>query len=208
MTTERRELVAQAGGAEPEANLVVPEGARGVVVIAGGPEDDAVLGRMARDLQEGRLGTMLLHLRTPEEARHETPWPGPERAQAADRILGACRRLARQRPTSRLGRGLLAMGRAATPALLAAGERDAGVGAVVCVDGRFEEGPPAGAAPAPALLLVSDDAMVPAGETLLDGVAAEKELQVVKSSHRSIEERTEKVSAASIRWFARHLRGR
>src|SRR5947209_7789603 len=98
---DRREVEVRSGGAELDANLVVPEAARGIVIVAGSPEHDAVLGRLARDLQEARLATLLLHLHTADEARRNE---GTDGERATGRILDACHRLDQERSTATLAR--------------------------------------------------------------------------------------------------------
>jgi hypothetical protein len=174
-----------------DSNLVVPEDARGLVLITGDVEHDAVLGRLASDLRESRLATLLMR---------------PE--VSGDAILDACRYLDRDRPAAGLSRGIAAFGSAAAPALQAAADRDAGIRAVVCVDARFDGVPIADEVPAPTLLVVADEAERPDSERLLASVAGERELQIVRSSHRSIEERLEEESQVAVRWFSRHLHRR
>jgi putative phosphoribosyl transferase len=189
-------------------NLVVPDGARGVVLVVGDPEHDAILGRAARDLQEAGLATLLLDLLTPDEERRQLDRervPG-DPCRLGERAAEACRSLAAADATSRLDRGILAFGRSAPGALRAAAADAGRVRAVVTVDGWFS----APAVPwerveAATLLLVLDDALLPASEAALRTLAGEKDLRVVRSGRRALEESLERVLAAAVPWLARHL---
>jgi hypothetical protein len=207
-TVERRSMRIEPGVSLP-ANLVVPDGAQGVVLVIGDPENDAVLGRVARDLQEAGLGTLLLHVLTPDEERRQRDRERvPDNTcRVGERVAEACGGLAAVEATGHLRRGILAFGRAAPGALQAAAAEPGRVRAVVTVDGRFR-----GAAvqwervDAATLLLVLDETLLPANEAALRSLPGDKELRVVKSSRRAIEERVEGALGEAVPWLDCYLR--
>ena len=206
-TVERRGMRIEPAAPLP-GNLVVPDGARGVVLVVGDPEHDAILGRTARDLQEAGLATLLLHLLTPDEERRQRDREQlPDDAcRMGERTAEACRGLAAAEATSQLHRGILAFGRSAAGALRAAAADAGGVRAVVTVDGWFAD--PAvrwERVDAATLLLVLDEALLGASEAALRSLRGEKDLRVVRSTRRALEESMERILVEAVPWLASHL---
>jgi hypothetical protein len=205
-TVEERHVRIGTREAELDANLVIPVDASALVVIAGDREHDAVLGRFARDMQEARLATLLLHLETPEETA--APPSADGGAAAARRLAAAIDWLEWDASTRRLAVGLLLVGASAEPGLRVAARRDA-VRAIGCYDGRDEHGGDhLASVRAPCMLVVDaeDRHLVATGEALARALPA-AELQLLPAGHRSIEERLEQTIWMLVRWFERYLIG-
>jgi putative phosphoribosyl transferase len=204
----RRPIDVPAGDRRVPANVVVPDEAPAAVVVAGGPRQDALLGRVARDLQEARLATLLLHVETPPGRPEDPEAPTPERsAWEQARIAGAVRWLQGDGATADLPIGLFALGGAADGGLRAAADPALPVRALVAYNGRFvRDG--GGSPSAPALLLVDAEAPVEVAaenEATRQALEERPELQGLPAAYRSDEERLQEAVAIAVRWFDRHL---
>lgn len=206
--SSQRQVDVQAGDDRVAANVAVPDGATGAVVVAGGPELDAQLGRVAHDLREARLATLLLHVEPPLQGE-DPEAPTPTRAAWEQRRLaGAVERLRRDPATADLPVGLFLHGAAAEGGLRAAAGLP--VDALVCYDGRFAAalGDGGDVPRAPTLLLLDGEASTQLGgenEAARRELGAQAELQGLPAAFRSDEERLQEVVAIAVRWFDRHL---
>lgn len=204
----QRQVDVQAGDDRVAANVAVPDGATGAVVVAGGPERDAQLGRVAHDLREARLATLLLHVEPAPEG--EDP-EAPTRARTAweeRRLAGAVERVRQDPATADLPIGLFLQGAAAEGGLRAAAGLP--VDALVCYNGRFvaAQGDGGDVPRAPALLLLDGEAssqLAGENESARRALGAQAELQALPAAFRSDEERLQEVVAIAVRWFDRHL---
>ena len=206
--SSQQQVDVQVGERRVAANVAVPDRATGVVVVAGGPSQDAQLGRIAHDLREARLATFLLHVEPPA-AEEDPEAPTAERtAWEQARIAGAVGRLRQERTTADLPIGLFVQGAAAEGAMRAAAR--VSIDALVSYNGRFgPDGRDRGDDPRPPILLLVD-AEAPAhvsaeNEAVRWAMGERTELQGLPAAFRSDEERLQRVVAIAVRWFDRHL---
>jgi hypothetical protein len=203
-----RQVDVLAGNRRMAANVGVPSGAASAIVVAGGPSQDAQLGRIAHDLREARMATLLLHVEPPPGRSEDPEAPTPERsAWEQARIGGAVRWLQQDDETADLPIGLFLLGGAAEGGLRAAADASPPVGALAFYNGRFaldDGGSPAAAS----LLLVDGDAppdLAAENEAASRALGMRAELQGLPAAYRSDEERLQEAVAITVRWFDRHL---
>ncbi|WP_343233020.1 dienelactone hydrolase family protein [Miltoncostaea marina] len=200
-----------------DADLVVPDGARGVVVFAHGSGSSRRSGRnrrVAATLQAAGLATLLLDLLTPAEERVDvgTREHRFDIALLARRLVDAIDWLPSQAATARLPVGLFGASTGAAAALVAAAARPLAVGAVVSRGGRPDL---AGAAlervVAPVLLIVGGDdrQVIPLNESALDRLGAESQMRLVHGATHLFQEpgALERVGELARDWFLRRLPG-
>ncbi|HEX8967222.1 MAG TPA: hypothetical protein VF937_05030 [Chloroflexota bacterium] len=205
----------QAGPVVLEGNLIVPEGARGIVLFAHGsgssrfsPRNQAV----ARTLNDSGLATLLIDLLTAEEAAIDR-LTGHLRFDIdllAGRLTGATDWLARPDVTASLRIGYFGASTGAAAALVAAVERPAAIGAIVSRGGRPDlAGHVLPRVVAPTLLIVGGDdlAVIEMNRTAYTELRCEKRLEIVPGATHLFEERgaLEQVAALAAAWFIRHL---
>lgn len=205
-------------GGELQGDLMLPAGARGLVLFAHGsgssrrsPRNRAV----ARALQEAGLGTLLMDLLTPREEA-EDEHSGRFRFDIgllAVRVIHALDWLTRQPKTADLPFGLFGASTGAAAALAAAAERPTRVAAVVSRGGRPDlAGPTLPYVQAPTLLIVGerDPEVLQLNRRALAALGAEeKELLIVPGATHLFEESgaLERVAAQAARWFTRFATG-
>jgi putative phosphoribosyl transferase len=211
----RAEIAVPVGDAVLEGELVVPEGARGIVVFAHGSGSSRHSPRnlrVATALNEAGLGTLLVDLLTPAEERLDrvTAQHRFDIELLARRLVGAVDGVRRSAPD--LAVGLFGASTGAAAALVAAAERPEAVAAVVSRGGRPDL---AGAAlqrvRAPTLLIVGgeDRQVIELNRQALRALAAaEKELVIVPGAGHLFEEpgALDEVARLAAEWFARYLR--
>ena len=204
-----------AGPVTVEGNLVVPEGAQGVVLFAHGSGSSRFSPRnryVARALQEGGLATLLIDLLTEEEERidlrtRELRFDIP---LLVERLEGAVDWLQENQETHDLPVGLFGSSTGAAAALMAAPRRPDAVAAIVSRGGRPDL---AGAAltqvRAPTLLIVGgrDTVVIGLNEQAMEQLSAEKRLEVVPGATHLFEEpgALERVAELARDWFQQHL---
>jgi putative phosphoribosyl transferase len=215
---DERPVEVAAGPVRLEGNLVVPDGARGIVLFAHGSGSGRHSPRnryVAGVLRDAGLATLLIDLLTAEEEAidERTRHLRFDIGLLAGRLIGATDWLARQPETRDLAIGYFGASTGAGAALVAAAERPRVVRAVVSRGGRPDL---AGAAlervRAPTLLIVGgDDTQVIAlnRQALAQLGAAEKELVIVPGATHLFEEpgTLEEVARLAAAWFANHLAG-
>jgi putative phosphoribosyl transferase len=194
-----------------DADMVVPDGAVGVVLFAHGsgssrhsPRNRAV----AAELNQRALATVLMDLLTMEEDRSDSV-DGRLRFDIgllADRLVGAIDRVRVEPMTSDLPIGLFGASTGAAAALVAAAARPEVVRAVVSRGGRPDlAGPALAQVAAPTLLLVGEhDAMVAdLNQRARTVLTAPSELRVVPGATHLFEEpgTLEEVAAQAADWF-------
>lgn len=202
-------------GATLEGNLVVPEGARGVVLFAHGSGSSRHSPRnryVARELQRAGLATLLIDLLTEdeEEAERFTRHLRFDIGLLADRLVGAIDWLGRNPSTRGLPIGLFGASTGAGAALVAAAQRPDVVRAVVSRGGRPDL---AGAAlprvRAPTLLIVGgyDEPVIEMNREALAQMRTEVKLEIVPGATHLFEEpgTLEQVARLAADWFVRHL---
>jgi pimeloyl-ACP methyl ester carboxylesterase len=203
-----------AGDAVLEGDLLVPEGALGLVLFAHGSGSSRHSPRnrfVAETLNRSRIGTLLVDLLTPGE-------------EAADRFTGAhrfdigllARRLVaaldwlRAGPADALPVGLFGASTGAAAALVAAADRPDDVAAVVSRGGRPDlAGPALRRVRAPTLLIVGgrDEVVLELNRQAYALLPGEKELAVVPDATHLFEEpgALETVATLAADWFRRHF---
>jgi len=206
----------EVGRVTVEANLVVPPGARGVVLFAHGSGSGRHSPRnrfVARQLNGAGLATLLVDLLTEEEEAEDdvTAHLRFDIDLLAGRLVGATDWLARDRRTSELTVGYFGASTGGGAALVAAARRPDRVAAVVSRGGRPDL---AGAAlsrvRAPTLLIVGgrDEPVIEMNEEALAQLAAPvKKLEIVPGASHLFEEpgKLEEVARLASDWFGRYL---
>lgn len=218
-TTKELSLKIQTDDGQPEGelhgDLVVPEGAFGLVVFAHGSGSSRRSARnraVARALQRLGLATLLFDLLTADE----------EHADAVDAHLRfdiplLARRLAaatdwidRQPALRSLPLGYFGASTGAAAALMAAASRSREVSAVVSRGGRPDlAGTALAQVRAPTLLIVggADAAVLELNRQALAKIRAPKELSIVPNATHLFEERgaLDEVARLAGEWFRTHL---
>ncbi|WP_405114222.1 dienelactone hydrolase family protein [Micromonospora sp. NBC_01405] len=215
-TTRGGEVTIPVGDAGLPADVLVPDGAAGVVLFAHGsgssrhsPRNTAVAGV----LRERTLGTVLVDLLTPEEDRVDarTAELRFDIGLLADRLAAIVDWMADDPALSRLPVGLFGASTGAAAALVAAAARPERVRAVVSRGGRPDlAGPALSRVHAPTLLLVGglDEQVITLNEEAAADLGEVAELRVVPGATHLFEEpgTLEQVADAAADWFAAHLR--
>jgi dienelactone hydrolase len=200
-----------------DADLAMPDEARGVVLFAHGsgssrhsPRNRMVAGR----LQGIGLATVLADLLTPDEERRDRA-TGALRFDIgllARRVVGAVDWLGHQPGTAALPLGLFGASTGAAAALVAAAHRPDGIRAVVSRGGRPDlAGEALTLVRAPTLLIVGgrDEDVLDLNRRAAAVLPAEHALQVVPGATHLFEEpgALEQVAGWASEWFDRHLTG-
>lgn len=214
--TGEREVVIDAAGASLAGTLALPHQPAGVVVFAHGSGSSRFSPRnrlVATELQDARLGTLLMDLLTAREEQVDLR-TGELRfdiALLAERLVGAVDWLAKETDTSALPVGCFGASTGAAAALVAAARRPEAVRAVVSRGGRpdlaAEDLP---AVRAPTLLIVggADEPVIGMNREAMARMTAETRLEIVPGATHLFEEpgALEQVAALARDWFLRYLR--
>ncbi len=216
--TERREerLVRVAAGmVTVEGNLVVPEGAAGVVLFAHGSGSSRLSPRnrsVARQLQERGLATLLIDLLTAAEEAVDlrTARLRFDIGLLADRLAGATKWLIRNRETRDLRIGYFGASTGAAAALVGAASAPDSVAAIVSRGGRPDlAGDALPRVQAPTLLIVGGDDLevIELNREAYDRLSCEKKLEIVPGASHLFEEpgTLEAVARLAGDWFDEHL---
>jgi dienelactone hydrolase len=215
MEKQEKAVHVVAGGVTVEGNLVLPEGATGIVLFAHGsgsgrfsPRNRSVAGELARR----GLATLLIDLLTAEEEAVdlETAQLRFDIGLLADRLAGATSWLVRNRETRDLRIGYFGASTGAAAALVAAASRPESVAAVVSRGGRPDlAGDALPRVQAPTLLIVGGDDLevLELNREAYDRLSCEKKLEIVpRASHLFEEPGTlEAVARLAGDWFVKHL---
>ena len=201
-------------GVSLTGDLVVPDGATGIVAFAHGSGSSRLSPRnryVAEVLQAGGLATLLFDLLTPEEEEIDlrTRHLRFDIALLAERLVGATDWLS----TSDVGElplGYFGASTGAAAALIAAAERPERVGAVVSRGGRPDLAIPVlPRVEAPTLLIVGglDHAVIQMNREALRHLHGTKKVEIVEgATHLFAEPGTLEQAAALARdWFVTHL---
>ena len=202
-----------AGDVSLEGELIVPEGAQGVVLFAHGSGSSRHSPRnrfVAAALREGNLGTLLFDLLTADEEviDLQTTHLRFDVALLAERLIHAIDWMSRQE--AGLPIGLFGASTGAGAALLAAAQRPNRVAAVVSRGGRPDL---AGAAlrnvQAPTLLIVGgrDKPVIELNRLALGQLRGKTKLEIVPRATHLFEEpgALEEVGRLAREWFRAHL---
>ena len=214
---ENRDTEIPAGNVQLNGELIIPEGATGIVLFAHGSGSSRHSPRnqfVARVIREGGIGTLLFDLLTREEESVDiyTRHLRFDIRLLAERLMEATRWLGKESDTSDLHVGYFGASTGGGAALVAAAELGADVKAVVSRGGRPDL---AGAAlpkvTAPTLLIVGerDEPVIEMNEKALAQLNCEKELKIVPNATHLFEEpgTLEEVARLATEWFKRHLSG-
>jgi dienelactone hydrolase len=210
-----REVMAEAGAVRLPGDLILPDGAVGLVVFAHGSGSSRFSRRnhfVADVLHHAGLGTLLFDLLTPEEERVDevTRQFRFDVPMLARRLVAVVCWLRDAPEVAGLPIGLFGASTGGGAALMAAAELGPVVGAVVSRGGRPDL---AGAAlaevRAPTLLIVGgyDDVVIDLNEDALARLRCEKRLRIVPGATHLFDEpgKLEQVARLTSEWFLRHL---
>ncbi|SFH16875.1 dienelactone hydrolase family protein [Modicisalibacter xianhensis] len=211
----RQNVTLEIDGIVLEGDLIVPEGATGIVVFAHGSGSSRFSSRnrqVAHYLSEQGLATLLFDLLTPEEnvIDERTRELRFDIGLIGRRMTGAVDWVARAEATRGLAIGLFGASTGAAAALIAAANRPAQVRAVVSRGGRPDlAGDALPAVEAPTLLLVGGDdvAVIGLNEQARERMQAHCELTLIPGATHLFEEpgTLEEVQALASRWFKHYL---
>jgi pimeloyl-ACP methyl ester carboxylesterase len=204
------------GDAALDGDLVVPDGAAGIILFAhgSGSSRHSRRNRMVAEKLNGQgFGTLLVDLLTAEEEEVDrvTAEPRFDIDLLAGRLIGATDWLREEPTTSSLGIGLFGASTGAAAALVAAAERPGEVGAVVSRGGRPDlAGDALPRVRAPTLLIVGgrDAVVLELNRQAQEHLRTESQLVVVPGATHLFEEpgALEVVSSLAAEWFSRYLR--
>jgi len=198
-----------------EGDLVLPDGARAVVVFAHGSGSSRLSPRnrqVAEVLQEAGIGTLLMDLLTPDEgaADERTGHLRFNIDLLANRLTQAVDWIAANDSTSRLPVGCFGASTGAAAALVTAARRPDNVRAVVSRGGRPDlAGPMLALVDAPTLLIIGgrDRTVLELNRQAFDQLRCEKDLQIVPGATHLFEEpgALDKAAALACGWFVDYL---
>jgi putative phosphoribosyl transferase len=204
-------------GAVLEGDLVVPDGASGVVAFAHGSGSSRHSPRnreVAASLHRAGLGTLLFDLLTAEEEAEDlrTRELRFDVSLLSSRLEAAVDWLAEQQRTAGLPLGCFGASTGAAAALVAAAERPERVRAVVSRGGRPDLAAAVlGSMRAPTLLIVggADPVVLDLNREAAAQMRCEVRLEVVEGATHLFEEpgTLDRVCELARDWFARHFSG-
>jgi dienelactone hydrolase len=214
-TGEERLVHVRAGIVTLTGNLVVPDGASGVVLFAHGSGSSRLSPRnrsVARRLSERGLATLLIDLLTPEEERVdiETAHLRFDIDLLADRLAGAKEWLTEQPDTRDLRIGYFGASTGAAAALVAAAVQPESIGAVVSRGGRPDlAGNLLPRVQAPTLLIVGgeDRTVIEMNRDAFARLTCKKRIEIVPGATHLFEEpgALEAVARLAGDWLLAHL---
>jgi dienelactone hydrolase len=197
-------------------NLATKPGDRGIVLFAHGSGSSRLSGRnryVARVLGDAGFSTLLFDLLTADEERVDqvTLALRFDVDMLGRRLVAVTDWISARADTRDLALGYFGASTGAAAALIAAAERPQVVGAVVSRGGRPDLAARAlRNVQAPTLLIVGslDVPVIAMNRHALDGLTAEKKLQIVPGASHLFEEpgTLEMVARLASEWFRRHLR--
>jgi pimeloyl-ACP methyl ester carboxylesterase len=217
ITAQREEglVHVDTGGVELEGNLIIPRGAKGIVLFAHGSGSSRFSSRnryVAEALREGGLGTLLIDLLTRrEEAIDErTAHLRFDIGMLADRLVATTEWLWDR---EHLPIGLFGASTGGGAALVAAARAPDHIGAVVSRGGRPDlAGPALPHVKAPTLLIVGGDdvPVIAMNRAAYDQLKSKRRLEIVPGASHLFEEpgTLEIVARLARDWFTEHLGAR
>ena len=212
---DEREVRVAAGPVTLAGNLSLPRDALGIVLFAhgsGSSRHSPRNRRVARQLNEARLATLLVDLLTPQEEMVDlrTAQHRFDIGVLAERLVGATDWLAEFPDTHGLRIGYFGASTGAAAALVAATERPSLVGAVVSRGGRPDlAGTALGLVQAPTLLIVggNDPLVIELNQAALEQLRCERKLVIVPGATHLFEEpgALDEVARLASDWLLRYL---
>lgn len=195
--------------------LTIPEGATGIVLFAHGSGSSRFSPRnqfVARQLNEGGLGTLLMDLLTPEEESVDeyTRQHRFNIGLLAERLIGATKWLNSNNETKTMHVGMFGSSTGAGAALVAAADESIKVAAVVSRGGRPDlAGRALEKVKAPTLLIVGgdDDVVIGLNEEAFALLACTKRMEIIPGATHLFEEpgTLEQVAMHACSWFVKYL---
>lgn len=200
-----------------EGELIIPLGAKGIVLFAHGSGSSRFSPRnqfVARFLREQQLGTLLIDLLTSEEERIDevTREIRFDIELLANRLLAITQWLLQDSKTQSLHIGYFGSSTGAAAALIAAAKMGKKVSAVVSRGGRPDlASHHLSHVQAPTLLIVggADDVVIGLNQEAYDILPGVKKLEIVPRATHLFEETgaLEKVADLAGQWFLKYLSG-
>ena len=198
-----------------EGNLIVPVGAKGLVVFAHGSGSSRFSPRneyVAREFNRASMGTLLFDLLTLKEERQDM-LTGEYRFNIdllADRLVGVTEWLKKDASSKGLALGYYGASTGAAAALMAAARLPNDVSAVVSRGGRPDlAGQYLPDVKAPTLLLVGgwDEEVIELNKQAQSKMTNENKLVIIPGATHLFEEagKLEEVAKLSTEWFTRYL---
>ena len=214
-TVTERTVLIPSGESVIGADLTMPEGARGIVVVAHGSGSNRTSRRnrwVASELNWGRLATLLVDLLTIEEAALDQD-TGEYRFDIqflSHRLIDAIDWVSREPEIRHLPVGVFGASTGAAAALFAAARRPHRVKAVVSRGGRPDLAASVlSLVDAPTLLIVgeNDPDVLAMNQRALSNLGGERRLDIVPGASHLFEEpgALDVVAAAARTWFSHHL---
>ena len=213
--TAAQELTIQLGKVALKGSLTAPRHARAVVVFAHGSGSGRHSPRnirVARTLQQAGLATLLFDLLTVEEEIEDELRAHLrfDIEMLAERLVGVTDWLVRRPSINQSAVGYFGASTGAAAVLIAAARRAQKAGAVVSRGGRPDlAGPYLEQVCAPTLLIVGqrDEAVIDLNRDAMEGLRAEKRLEIVPNATHLFEEpgSLEHVAELARDWFRQHL---
>ena len=214
-TVEEKVATISVGKAVINGNLTVPQGAKGIVLFAHGSGSSRFSPRntrVAREINEAGIATLLIDLLTNEEEEIDE-FTGEFRFNIdllAQRLVHATEWVKKNSDTKSLSIGYFGASTGAAAALIAAAKLPEQVKAVVSRGGRPDlAGKYLANVKAPTLLIVGGDDtdVLELNRQALKAIPAEKKLVVVPGATHLFEEhgKLEEVASLAIGWFSKHL---
>lgn len=203
------------GNAVVEGDLIMPSGAKCVVLFAHGSGSSRFSPRnrfVAKEFNRARIGTLLFDLLTKEEEEEDivTAEYRFNINLLAKRLVGATERLKEDPKIRNMAFGYFGASTGAAAALVAAARLTNYVGAVVSRGGRPDLAADyLRSVKVPTLLLVGglDSIVIELNKQAMEQISAEKKLVIIPGATHLFEEpgKLEKVAKLSIDWFLRYL---
>ena len=200
---------------ELAGNLLIPDGATGLVLFAHGSGSSRFSSRnrfVASYLREGGLATLLIDLLTPEEERIDniTAHLRFDIGMLAKRLVETAEWLSAQRETKSLRVGLFGASTGGGAALVAAADKPESIHAVVSRGGRPDlAGDALPLVKAPTLLIVgsADVPVIQMNREACDRMNATRRLEIVPGATHLFEEpgTLERVAQLARDWFRKYL---
>lgn len=199
-----------------EGNLIIPEGAKGIVVFAHGSGSSRHSSRnqyVARELQKEGLGTLLFDLLTADEERIDmvTAHLRFDIDLLANRLVDVTNWLLNNPDTKNLNMGYFGASTGAAAALIAAKEHSNSIKAVVSRGGRpdlAEKALPGVKAPTLFIVGGEDFQVIDMNQWAFDRLTVkEKQLKIVPGATHLFEEpgTLEEVAYLAGEWFKKYL---
>jgi putative phosphoribosyl transferase len=214
--THPNDVEIRSGGVVLQGDLIIPAGAKGVVLFAHGSGSSRHSPRnqfVAQTIREAGVGTLLFDLLTREEEAVDarTAHLRFDIGLLAERLVDATKWIADNDETSHLGVGYFGSSTGGGAALVAAAELGEAVGAVVSRGGRPDlAGDALPKVKSPTLLIVGglDYPVIEMNGEAYAQLRCEKELKIVPGATHLFEEQgtLAKVAHLAADWFQKHLR--